>query len=164
MKDFDWTRFELKVLVKAPLEKIYGAWTTKKEIERWFLKEAVFLDVQNNKIGDDVPVISGNTYAWSWYLYSETETGRINIANGNDHIRFTFAGNCLVDVFLKQVDEFTEVTLVQSGIPTDDHSKKEIRLGCHTGWSFYLVNLKSVYEGGIDLRNKNTEFKPMVNN
>jgi hypothetical protein len=27
-----------------------------------------------------------------------------------------------------------------------------------------LVNLKSVYEGGLDLRNKDNRFKPMLNN
>lgn len=56
------------------------------------------------------------------------------------------------------------VQLTQKNIATDDPSKKGIRLGCESGWSFFLVNLKSVYEGGIDLRNKNTELKGMLNN
>lgn len=30
--------------------------------------------------------------------------------------------------------------------------------------SFFLLNLKSVYEGGIDLRNKDSNFKGMLNN
>ena len=52
----------------------------------------------------------------------------------------------------------------QKDIPTDDESKQGIRLGCHSGWSFYLVNLKSVYEGGLDLRNKDDALGVMVNN
>jgi hypothetical protein len=56
------------------------------------------------------------------------------------------------------------VELTQKDIPTDDASKQNIRLGCHTGWSFFLVNLKSVYEGGLDLRNKDSNFKGMITN
>ncbi|RZK15239.1 MAG: SRPBCC domain-containing protein, partial [Pedobacter sp.] len=54
--------------------------------------------------------------------------------------------------------------LTQKNIPTDENSKRNIRLGCHNGWSFYLINLKSVFEGGLDLRNKDNRFKPMLNN
>jgi hypothetical protein len=70
----------------------------------------------------------------------------------------------LVDIQLKQEDGYVLVELTQKNIPTDENSKRNIRLGCHTGWSFYLVNLKSVYEGGLDLRNKNENTYPMVNN
>jgi len=36
-------------------------------------------------------------------------------------------------------------------------------LGCASGWAFYLVNLKSIYEGGLDLRNKTPALKHMLN-
>ena len=84
-------------------------------------------------------------------------------ANGKDHIRFTFAGDCLVDVKLTKQDEYVLVALTQSNIPTNDDSKQNIRLGCDSGWSFYLLNLKSVIENGCDLRNKIPAFKGMVN-
>jgi hypothetical protein len=31
------------------------------------------------------------------------------------------------------------------------------------GWVFYLANLKSFPEGGIDLRNKNEKLKSVIN-
>jgi len=55
------------------------------------------------------------------------------------------------------------VSLTQKNIPTDDQNKINTRLGCDSGWSFYLVNLKSIYEGGLDLRNKNEKLKSMLN-
>jgi hypothetical protein len=103
-------------------------------------------------------------YEWSWFLYPEIEKGKITIANGKDHFQFTFAGQCFVDVRLSEQYDHTVVELIQSNIPTDDVSKQEIRLGCSSGWSFYMVNLKSVYEGGLDLRSKDERLKPMVNN
>jgi hypothetical protein len=49
-------------------------------------------------------------------------------------------------------------------IPQDDYSRQHIRLGCSNGWAFYLHNLKSVYEGGLDLRNKDPKLGVMINN
>ena len=37
-------------------------------------------------------------------------------------------------------------------IPTGPKARIESHLGCRTGWTFFLVNLKSVAEGGPDLR------------
>ena len=93
-----------------------------------------------------------------------TENGRITDANGIDFIQFTFAGECLVDIKLTMQDDYVIVELTQKNIPIDDNSKQGIRLGCDSGWSFFLVNLKSVYEGGLDLRNKEKNLKGMVNN
>ena len=107
--------------------------------------------------------MTSHTYAWQWHTYDLTEHGKINQANGTDFFQFTFAGDCLVDVKLQPYKDQTLVELTQQNIPTDDNSKREYRLGCHDGWSFFLVNLKSVYEGGLDLRNMDGELKSVVN-
>lgn len=164
MKNFDWTTFTRKIAIKASLSDIYTAWTTASAIEKWFLSKAVFMDTNGKPVSKATPIEKGYSYEWNWYLYDETERGKITEANGKDFIQFTFAGECLVDVQLSTLDEYVIVELTQKNIPIDDNSKQNIRLGCHTGWSFYLVNLKSVYEGGLDLRNKETKLKVMMNN
>ncbi|MCZ4245355.1 SRPBCC family protein [Pedobacter punctiformis] len=164
MENFDWTRFTIKIAIKAELDEIYKAWTTATEIEKWFLSHAEFLDENNVVLSKDQPALKGDRYKWNWHLYEDTEFGNITEANGKNFVQFTFAGNCLVEINLKQEFEYTIVQLTQKNIPVDDSSKRNIRLGCHDGWSFYLVNLKSVYEGGLDLRNKDNRFKPMLNN
>ncbi len=85
-------------------------------------------------------------------------------ANGKDKLAFTFAGECLVEVTLKEQDGYVIVELTHSNIPDTDQARQFIRLGCASGWAFYLVNLKSVYEGGLDLRGKDERFPPMINN
>lgn len=164
MKDFDWSCFTKKIAIKANLADIYNAWTRAAEIEKWFLSKAVFLDEQNKALDPQTTCHTSCSYDWSWYLYTETEQGDIREANGKDTLAFTFAGDCLVTVQLKEQDGYVLVTLTQSNIPDTDDARKNIRLGCATGWAFYLVNLKSVYEGGLDLRNKDTNLQPMVNN
>ena len=164
MKNFDWTTFTRKIAVKAKLSDIYNAWTKASEIEKWFLSKANYFDVNNKPMSKETQIEKGYTYEWSWYLYDVVEHGKITDANGKDFIQFTFAGECLVDIKLSIQDDHVILELTQKNIPTDDESKRGIRLGCDSGWSFYLVNLKSVYEGGHDLRNKNSNFKGMLNN
>lgn len=163
MKNFNWTSFTRRVAVKSTMEEMYNAWAKPAGIEKWFLKNADYFE-NDKKITDKNRTIEkGFTYGWSWFLYEPVESGKITEANGKDHIQFTFAGKCLVDINLSLLKDHVLVELTQKNIPTDDESKESIRLGCDTGWSFYLVNLKSVYEGGIDLRNKNAEFKAVLN-
>ncbi|MFZ4799746.1 MAG: SRPBCC family protein [Bacteroidia bacterium] len=163
MTNFDWTTFTRKTAVKARLSDIYNAWTKSSEIEKWFLSKAIFIDNNKMPISKEEQIQKGFTYEWNWYLYATTECGKITEANGKDFIQFTFAGECLVDIKLSIQDDYVIVELTQKNIPTDDNSKQGIRLGCDSGWSFFLVNLKSVYEGGLDLRNKDTKLKGLVN-
>lgn len=163
MKDFIWTEFTRRIEVKSNLKEIYNAWSTSDEIEKWFLSSAKFLR-NDEQIPNKKNVEVGDAYEWNWYLYDGTEFGKITQANGVDFLQFTFAGDCLVDIKLTMQDDFVIIELTQKNIPTDDQSKQNIRLGCDSGWSFYLVNLKSFYEHGNDLRNKDPKFKRMLNN
>ncbi|MBE5320641.1 SRPBCC domain-containing protein [Pedobacter sp. MR2016-19] len=164
MENFDWTKFTIRIAVKAKLEDIYNAWTKASEIEKWFLSDASFTDENKVLLSKTQNALKGDRYKWIWYLYDDIENGTVTEANSTDYFQFTFAGACLVEIKLHEEFEYTVVELTQKNIPEDDHSKRNIRLGCHSGWSFYLVNLKSVYEGGLDLRNKDNRFKPMLNN
>lgn len=163
MKNFDWTGFTRKIAIKTELSVIYSAWTKASEIEKWFLRKAVFFNAEGKPVSKETQIEKGFTYEWNWYLFEVTERGRITEANGKDFIQFTFAGECLVDIVLTTQDEYVIVELTQKNIPTDDNSKQQIRLGCDSGWSFYLVNLKSVYEGGLDLRDKDSRLEGMMN-
>ena len=164
MKNFDWSSFTMKILVKTTMNDVYRAWTTSGELERWFLKKATFFAPGGQVLPPGEVATAGCKYQWSWFLYDDVQNGKYWEANGKDHIQFSFAGDCKVDVRLSEKYHWIVVELSQRDIPTDDISKNEIRLGCYKGWHFYLVNLKSVLEGGLDLRNKDENFKPMINN
>lgn len=164
MKNIDWTTFTTKIAVRSKMSTMYDAWTKSSEIEKWFLSNADYFDEDKNLVSKEKYIQKNYTYGWSWYLYDIVEEGKITRVNGKDLIQLTFAGDCLVTIQLTKFNEYIIVELTQKNIPTDNESKVNVRLGCHTGWSFYLVNLKSVYEGGLDLRNKDAELKGMLNN
>jgi len=160
---YDWASFRLKIGIHASLEALYNAWTTASGIEKWFLKSCTYKNVAGDVIKTNQMAKQGDTYVWEWYLYDLPEQGKITHANGVDFFQFTFAGECLVDISLKQTDEDVLVELHQHRIPTDENAKFDIRIGCLEGWTFYLTNLKSVYENGYDLRNRKPELKGLNN-
>ncbi len=164
MKNFNWTRYTKKIAVKAPLNLIYAAWTTAEELERWFLEEVRFYDTDQTLTGKQVPAEKGFVYKWKWHLYDDIVKGKILEANGKDFFQFTFEGESTVEIKLTTDRDYTLIELTHKNIPTDDESKQYIRLGCAAGWTFYLINLKSVYEGGLDLRNKDEHLHIMINN
>lgn len=164
MENFNWTTFTKRIAIQATMTDLYNAWTVPEEIEKWFLSKARFEKPDGTEVKRTENIQINDHYWWSWFLFDTTEEGKVIEANGTDLLKFTFAGNCIVEVTLVQEEDNVIVTLTQGNIPTDDQSKRGIRLGCESGWSFFLVNLKSVYEGGLDLRNKNENLKGMLNN
>jgi hypothetical protein len=162
---YDWTRFIVRIDVNAPIDKLYNAWATRKGMEHWFLRLSEYKKPDGSLVGNDEPVKKGDAYKWLWHGYPDdtSEFGEILDCNGRDLFKFSFgkAGNCTVKIYPEQ--NTTIVELVQDNVPDDDKGKHNWHLGCKTGWTFYLANLKSLYEGGVDLRNKNEKLQRMIN-
>jgi hypothetical protein len=165
MAEFDWSEFITRVPVSANVKDLYKAWATRKGIETWFLRMAEFKRPDGALRDENEMVESGDTYIWRWHGWPDEveEKGTILTCNGQDHFRFTFGEGGICDVHIKTESGQVIVELRQSEIPTDDRAKHNFHLGCKTGWTFYLANLKSLWEGGIDLRNKNVELKNVIN-
>lgn len=163
MADYDWKKFTVRININAPAQQLYDAWVTRQNIEKWFLRVSEFRR-NETLLESNEPVKLGDKYKWMWYGYPDSgaEFGDILAANGKDFLEFTFAG---MNVSVKIISEEGEtlVELTQYNIGEDDKSKSSFHVGCTQGWTFYLANLKSLMEGGIDLRNKNEKLKRMMN-
>jgi hypothetical protein len=61
----------------------------------------------------------------------------------------------------KDQDELI-VELIESDLPTDNETVLNHFVGDSRGWIFYLTSLKSVLEGGLDLRNKKVALKNVI--
>jgi uncharacterized protein YndB with AHSA1/START domain len=162
---YNWSRFVSRIAVKAPVATLYNAWATRSGIENWFLRMSEYKKPDGNMRGNNEAVQKEDTYTWRWYGWSDetTEHGAILDCNGKDFFKFSFgkAGNCSVSIKEEQGQNIVE--LVQDNIPTDEQGKHYWHLGCKTGWTFYLANLKSMLEGGIDLRNKDERLANVIN-
>jgi uncharacterized protein YndB with AHSA1/START domain len=165
MPEYDWSRFELRVSVDAPVETIYKAWATQDGIESWFLRSAVYFTSDKRRRNKNEFIETRDRYTWLWHGYDDdtVEHNDILDANGSDLVSFVFAGHCIVTVFIGMLDNQAIVQLTQENIPTGEDGKINIHIGCMEGWIFYLANLKSILEGGKDLRNRNPNIGKVIN-
>lgn len=162
---YDWSRFVVRINVNAPGKNLYDAWATRAGMEYWFLRLSEYKKPGGSILGNKDRVQKGDTYKWLWHGWSDetVEQGTILDCNDSDYIKFSFgkAGNCAVTIKKEQGE--TIVELVQDDIPTDEQGMHYWHLGCKTGWTFYFANMKSLYEGGIDLRNRNEKLQQVIN-
>lgn len=163
--DYDWSRFVLRIPIKGTAEELYGAFVTPAALESWFLREATFLKKSNGKPRDpDERIMKGDQYTFRWHGWPDSvmENGIVLEQTGS-RLRFTFTGNCVVTVKLLKLPQTYLVELMQENIPTDDASKVRFHYQGAAGWLFFLTNLKSIMEGGIDLRNRDLAVGGVIN-
>lgn len=162
---YDWSRFSLKIPIRASVDEIYARWATSEGLRSWFLRQADFVSNEGVPRAAAEPLRPGDKYVFRWFGYPDEveEKGVVLSANHKDEFSFSFgkAGN--VAVHITPFKDMTICQLEQTGIPTDEESIKNFHIGCTRGWLFYLVNLKSLLEGGIDLRNRDLEIEDVVN-
>ncbi|HEY6504224.1 MAG TPA: SRPBCC domain-containing protein [Chitinophagaceae bacterium] len=160
----NWSSFSLRVNISKSPKDIYDCWASQQGLENWFLREAVFKDASGKQRPKDTPVQKGDTYEWRWHGYPDevTEKGTVLEANGKDKFSFTFSLKCPVSIHIYPEAGETIVELTESGLPTDDKTRSGHFVGDSRGWIFYLTNLKSILEGGLDLRNKKIELRNVI--
>ncbi len=162
---YDWSSFKLRIPMNASIEEVYKCWSTSEGLTSWFLREANFQSNEGVARSVDEPVRPGDSYVWKWHGYGDDvkEEGHILSANHKDELSFSFgkAGDVTVSIFTAKDVTLCEVE--QTNIPTDEKGKEYYHLGCSKGWLFYLANLKSYLQGGIDLRNRDVDLKDVIN-
>ncbi|NMM47595.1 SRPBCC family protein [Marinigracilibium pacificum] len=159
-KQFDYSHFTVKSVVQASVHKVYELWTSQAGLEKWFLRLAEFTSSNGEKRDPHEDIQVGDTYKWLWHGYPDTvvEHGEILELNGKNHMRFTFGKAGIVTVTIGIEESTTIVTLTQDNIPPVSETEVNFHVDCKTGWTFYLANMNSIVQGGVDLRNKNTKL------
>ena len=160
----EFSRFKLRVNINAPIEQVYNAWTTPDGLESWFLRNAAFSDNDGNARDKSTHVQQGDSYSWYWHGYSDAvvEHGKVLAIGDGNRFEFTFSLECKVSIsiYIEAVETICE--LVESGLPVDEETIRRHYAGDSRGWLFYLANLKSILEGGLDLRNKKEEIQDVI--
>ena len=157
----DWTKFVRRIHINKPIQQVYNAWTVPEQIEQWFLEKADYLQVNGEFRDKNNSYQKGDSYVWKWWGWEHLEKGDVLEANDIDHITFTFSGG-RVDILLSSENDGTLITLLQSGIKTDEATKMNVYNSCCLGWSFWMVNLKAWLEHGITLNDKRKQDIPHV--
>lgn len=165
MTNFIWKQFSLRVTINATTADVFNAWTTQAGLERWFLRSAIFKIPGSEARGVNDAVQAGDTYKWLWFGYDDStaEEGAILLMNGRNMLAFTFSGGCIVTVTIIEEAGETVCELRQEMPMDNEDDQRHFFIECGKGWTFYLANLKSMLEGGRDLRNKNEKVQHVIN-
>jgi uncharacterized protein YndB with AHSA1/START domain len=162
---YDWKKFTKRITINAPAKSIYDAWTTQQGLESWFLRLAQFTKNDGSIRPKNSYIEKGDKYKWLWYGYDDSvaEEKEVLDINGWDKLQFSFSGGCIVTVTIKHQGGEIICELIQQMPMADEAEQQYFYIECGKGWSFYMTNLKSILEGGPDLRNKNLAIKEVIN-
>jgi uncharacterized protein YndB with AHSA1/START domain len=161
----DWTRFTKRVAINAKPDAIYRAWATCHGLESWLLRGAECSKVAGGGRDKQDYFMPGDRYLWAWHGWGDEANlrGEILETNGTDRLKFTFHDPMVVTIAILREHETSLVELRQENIPDDDQGRSTYFVGCGEGWTFYLANLKSTLEGGLDLRNRDPRLERVIN-
>ena len=165
MENYNWKQFIKRITIHASPKVIYDAWTTQSGLESWFLRLAEFTSPAGSLRKRNENIQKADSYKWLWFGYDNSiaEEKEILSANGKDELQFGFSGNCIVKVTIKEENGEQICELQQNMRMDNEVEQRYFYIECGKGWTFYMANLKSILEGGIDLRNKEENIKNVIN-
>jgi hypothetical protein len=161
-KNFNMQRFSHAIYLNAPVEKVYELAVTPSGIIKWFIGKAKYFYKDNNiRLGNE-SAEKGDSFLWTW-LNKDLELKGIVTESLRDKIfQFTFSPLYIVTIEIHSEGNKTKLTLTQEyqeAAAGNDFNY----INCCTCWVFFLTNLKSVIENGIDLREKDANDEMLVN-
>jgi hypothetical protein len=164
LTEADFSQFKLRVNIKTSIENVYKAWATSSGSNSWFLGNMIFTD--ENGVARPVDSLAQVKDKYTCFVNCQSDQvmakGEVLKANGKNLFSFSFSKGCPVTISIYTEHNETIVELIESNLPTDEDTIKKHYVGDSKGWIFFLTNMKSVLEGGLDLRNKNADIKNVI--
>ena len=158
----DFKKFIQRIYISKNSGYVYNMWANNELIEKWYVKSASYYSsngsIRNRKDNFE----AGDTYLWEW-VDGTILNGKILEADKKENIKFTFGNDVIVSVNLRDIGGRTLVELIQEQNMDDPEMNFSNYMACLPGWVFYLNNLKSLCEGGIDLREENPDVDFLSN-
>ena len=163
LEQYEWTRFRQKEYIKAPVNNVFTKWATPAGITEWFLKKAVY-ESENKEIRDLNEIVKkGDNYTWEFDA-GLVMNGKVLEVQKNSSFKVTFGKKepgsdeyVIVNVKFKENDGITVIEIDQSNIADNEYGHVTYNLSCMVGWSYYMTNLRSIFESGFDYREKEME-------
>ena len=165
LEQYKWTEFNQKEYINAPREEVFNKWVTSENIVKWFIADAVYKYDGDKIRKPDEQIRAGDEYTWI-FLQGLTVKGKIINVIENEFLSFTFGKkepdseeDVIVELyFVPETGNRTRIELHQKNISDSEYGKVHFNLSCMAGWSYFLMNLRSIFETGHDLREKDREL------
>lgn len=161
-KNFNKEIFTHGIYLNAPVDKVFKFIATPSGITKWFIGKAKYYYKDLNiRFGDEI-IQKGDSYLWTWLNKDLELKGIITDSSDQGLFQFTFSPLYIVTIKLTSENNKTKLTLRQ------EYQKSAVKeefnfINCCVCWAFFLTNLKSVIEHGIDLRETEADDEMLVN-
>lgn len=156
---YDWTQFDVHIFLPCDAAAAYDCWATSHGMEGFFTQAFTFTTPGGTPRDPDERAQAGDAYHLAFH-HADELTGTVLACEPGREFAFSF-GSMRVTVSFEEMEGRTLVRLVQSEIPTDDAGRAHSHLNCRSCWVYYLLNLRSVIEHGIDLRDAGLPDNPV---
>ena len=153
---YDWSKFEITYYYNAHITRVFRTFTESQGLESFFIARSVYTDQQGAVRDEHEQPRAGDTYQWQ-FRQAFSVSGTISEIKQKQQFSFSF-GPMQVDVYFRVLGNQTEVHLVQSNIPDTKSGKVFGHLNCRSCWVFFMTNLTSILDYGVDLRDENPDL------
>jgi uncharacterized protein YndB with AHSA1/START domain len=166
LENYQWTSFKVQEYFKTSKEELFQKWTSSSQIIQWFLKEAKYFTPNNKERSMNEKIEKDDKYVWKFYSGVEMGGEILDIVE-NSLLKFTFGKkmpdsdeNVVVTVtFHDDGEDHSRIEIFQENIADNEYGYVTYNLSCILGWSYFLTNLRSIFESGYDLREKNQQLE-----
>lgn len=160
--NFNLSEFHHSIYLHSHLSEVYYYISSADGICKWFMGKAEYTDTDGNTLNAADTARKSDAFIWHWLEKDLSIKGRVLEARNDELFSFTFGPAFEVTITVKEHEGRTLLTLHQKY--ADGAAKNDFaHINCCTCWVFFLTNLKSVLEHGIDLRETLIDDESLVN-
>ena len=160
-ESFTKERFSHGVLLDVSLDEVWSYVATPEGMSKWFLEEVRYTDADGQIRAEDEEGEKGDRYHWKWQKNHSVE-GRLLDVISRQRFAFTFGKDFTAEFTLRVQDGRTRLVLTQVNHKPNQENEFGF-INCCVCWAFFMTNLKSIAEGGKDLRETVVEEEMLVN-
>lgn len=160
--NFNSERFHHSILLNRTTDEVFSMFGMAGGLEQWFQGEAVYTAKDNGLRKRGKPIQNRDSFYWKWLAKDFSLPGMVLDVSPGKSAEFTFGSLFNIKMSVSSQNGRTLFTIEQwyiNGVQKNDFAY----INCCTCWVFFLTNLKSVLEHGIDLRETGSTDEALVN-
>jgi hypothetical protein len=169
--NFSWKEFRHSIIIDSTIDRVFEFVSTSAGICDWFISECEYVSSDGIIKDKNEIAAEGDKFIWKWLNKDLKIEGKVLNSIIPERFEFTFGPMYEVCINLSEDETGVRVELNQKRknvfspvSETRDISNEDFNfLNCCVCWVFFLTNLKSVIEFGIDLREKNVRDEMLIN-
>jgi uncharacterized protein YndB with AHSA1/START domain len=148
----DWTQFRLHVAIDVEPKRVLESWTTSAGMESFFVEMMQITAPGATLREAGERACEGDHFVWRWDS-GYCITGKyLSVVAGSEAV-FTF-GESKVRIRVSPYLKGTLLELHQFDIPDTPEDRMHVHANCRGAWVYFLTVLKTLFEHGVDGRDK----------